>query len=265
MNKPSITTIQESYLENKDTKTFLFRYPIKVKPGQFFMIWIPDVDEIPLSCSYIDDTIKGITFRIVGDATEKLFELDVGDKIGVRGPYGNGFNIENGNILFIGGGTGIITLTPAVEEARKKGIDTTVIIGAKTEEEIIFEKRLKETGSKIYITTDDGSKGFKGFASDLAYKLLSKEKFSSIITCGPELMMKKIMDIRNNIPMQASLERYMKCGIGLCGHCVIGKGLRVCIDGPVFNHQQLGEIKDFGLYRRDASGRKIFFKKVKKL
>ena len=257
MNKPTVVSIQEVHLENKDTKTFMFHYPKKVQPGQFFMIWIPSIDEIPLSCSYITDEMKGITFRRVGEATNHLFELDIGDKIGVRGPYGRGFTIGGRSILFIGGGTGIITLMPAIEEARKQDIKTTVILGAKTKEELLFERRIEKTSAKIYVTTDDGSKGYKGFASDIAENILSKEFFSSIITCGPELMMKKILDIRNNIYMEASLERYMKCGVGLCDHCSIDGGLRVCIDGPVFNHEILEKIKEFGLYKRDASGRKI--------
>ena len=126
-------------------------------------------------------------------------------------------------------------------------------------EEIFFEERLKNHNAKIHISTDDGSRGYKGYASDLSKQILNKkrERFNSIITCGPEPMMKKLLETCGDIPLQASLERYMKCCIGLCGQCCIGEGLRVCVEGPVFDGKTLKNIEDFGVYRRDPTGRKI--------
>jgi len=257
MNYPKVTKIIKTIEENPDVKTLFFKYPQKIKPGQFFMIWIPNVDEIPMSVSYIQDDIKGITFKRVGDATKKLFKLKKDDKIGIRGPYGKNFKITGKNILFVGGGTGIATLGPIVEEATKKGIKSTIIIGAKNKKEIFFEKRFKKYGAKVYISTDDGSKGYKGLATDLAEELLNENKYSSILTCGPEKMMKKLLELSKKIPFQASLERYMKCGFGICGQCCIGEGIRVCEDGPIFDGKTLKKIKDFGVYKRDSAGRKI--------
>ena len=94
MNKPTIVPILKSIKETNDVKTFHFRYPVPIKPGQFYMIWIPGIDEIPMSVAYINKDVKGITFRTVGDATTALFSKNVGDKIGVRGPYGNGFKLK---------------------------------------------------------------------------------------------------------------------------------------------------------------------------
>ena len=94
MNYPTIAKIKEIKQESAEIKTFLFDYPKKTIPGQFFMIWIPGVDEVPMSVSYITKKIKGFTFRNVGEATDKLCRLQTGDKIGVRGPYGNGFRIN---------------------------------------------------------------------------------------------------------------------------------------------------------------------------
>ena len=259
MNSPQITEIIEVKTENEDIKTFMFEYSKETKPGQFFMIWIPGVDEIPMSVSYINKAIRGITFRKVGEATNALFKLDVGDKIGIRGPYGNGFKINGEKILFIGGGTGVATLAPAVEEALAGNVLSTAIIGVKNSREIFFEERLRECGAKTYIATDDGSKGYNGFASDLAEELLHKEKFTSVLTCGPEIMMKKLFNICGTTPFQASLERYMKCGIGLCSQCCVGNGLRVCVEGPVFDEDALKNIEEFGTYKRDAAGRKIRF------
>jgi dihydroorotate dehydrogenase electron transfer subunit len=109
----------------------------------------------------------------------------------------------------------------------------------------------------VFVSTDDGTKGYKGYASDLAKNILSKEKFDAVYTCGPETMMKSLLSSCKTIPLQASLERYMKCSIGICGQCCIGNGLRVCADGPIFSGKILQQVKDFGLYRRDPAGRKI--------
>jgi dihydroorotate dehydrogenase electron transfer subunit len=258
MNYPLVTEIIDVKSENKKIKTIIFEYPIKMNPGQFFMIWIPNVDEIPMSVSYINNNLKGITFKNVGDATESLFNLEVGDKIGLRGPYGRGFDIKGKKILFVGGGTGTAMLAPAIEEAALKNISSSVLIGIKNYNDMFFEDRLKKCGVEYYISTDDGSKGFHGYASDFAKVLLCKTKFSSILTCGPEIMMKKLFDICGNISFQASLERYMKCGVGICGQCCIGNGLRLCVEGPVINGDVLKNIRDFGFYKRDASGRKIY-------
>ena len=94
MNVPKITKIIESIKEAKDVKTITFKHLANVEPGQFYMIWIPGIDEIPMSGSLSKGNIKGITFRINGEATESLYKLKPGDKIGIRGPYGIGFKIN---------------------------------------------------------------------------------------------------------------------------------------------------------------------------
>jgi len=259
MNYPKIVEILNAKKENEDVKTLTFNCPVETIPGQFFMIWIPGVDEIPMSVSVIEEKIKGITFRKVGDATKELFKLKKGDKIGVRGPFGNGFEVKGKTILFVGGGTGNAMLAPVIKQATDRKISSTAILGFKNKNEIFFENKLKNYGAKTYVSTDDGSKGYNGFATDLAKEFLNKKKFDLIITCGPELMMKNLLDISKNINFQASLERYMKCSIGICGQCCIGNGLRVCKDGPIFDGKTLKNIKEFGVYKRDASGRKIKF------
>jgi len=259
MNIPTITTLLTSTTEATDIKTITFRYPKAVLPGQFFMIWIPGVDEIPMSVSEITKDVKGITFRKIGDATNALYDVAPGSKIGVRGPYGNGFKLTGKHLLFVGGGTGIAMLAPAVEQARKKKLQSTVIIGVKTKNELFFEDRLRRCGATVLVSTDDGSKGYKGFASDLAKDILNKENIDAVFTCGPEPMMKTLLSCCRTIPFQASLERYMKCSIGICGQCCVGNGVRVCLDGPIFDGKTLKKVEDFGVYKRDAAGRKIPF------
>jgi len=259
MNRPVITTILTSKIEAPTIKTITFRSLGKVTPGQYFMIWIPGVDEIPMSVSQITPTVIGITFRKVGDATNALFQLQNGAQIGIRGPLGNGFTLTGKHLLFVGGGTGIGMLAPLVEQARKKKLTTTVILGVQTKEQLFFQHRFQRTGATVLVSTDDGSMGYKGFASELAKDVLAKERIDAVYTCGPEQMMTALLSLCKNIPFQASLERYMKCAIGICGQCCVGRGLRVCVDGPIFDGNTLKKIEDFGLYHRDAAGRKIRF------
>ena len=259
MNYPKIIEIKEIIKENPQVKTLIFNFNKKVTPGQFFMIWIPKIDEIPMSVSIIEENIKGITIKNVGDATNSLFKLKVGDRLGIRGPYGNGFKIVGKNVLFVGGGSGIATITPLIRQYCQRKINATVILGVKNKIDLFFEHRIKKYGAKVYISTDDGSKGFKGLCTEFVSDLRNRNNFDSIVSCGPEIMMKKLFDLCKDISFQASLERYIKCGFGLCGQCSVGQGLRICVEGPVFDKKALNKIEDFGVFKRDASGKKIKF------
>ena len=131
------------------------------------------------------------------------------------------------------------------------------MLGARTKELLLFSDELEEISS-LHISTDDGSFGFKGFASDLAREIMEKEEFDIVYTCGPEIMMKKVLDLsmEKNVQMQASLERYMKCVVGLCDSCAID-GYHVCKDGPVFDSSILAKIKDFGKWKRNEAGKRV--------
>ncbi|MDV0446347.1 Dihydroorotate dehydrogenase B (NAD(+)), electron transfer subunit [Methanosarcinaceae archaeon Ag5] len=226
-------------------------------PGQFGMVWIRGTDEIPLGCSFKN----GVTFQVVGDATKTLFSLKEGDSVGLRGPFGNGFSIpkKGDKILIVAGGIGAAPLAPLAEKANEAGAKVTIILGARSADDLIFEKRFKDAGN-VLLTTDDGSLGRKGFVTTV----LSEQdlgKFSKIYVCGPEIMMKFVMDIliqKNAVEKsEFSMERYFKCGIGVCGACCIDEtGVRVCKDGPVFPGTVLLN-SEFGKYHRDASGKRI--------
>ncbi len=223
------------------------------KPGQFVMIWIPSIDEIPMSLSHIEEK-QAITVKKVGEATEALYKMKEGDKIGVRGPYGKGFVEKGKKALFVAGGIGIAALLPLI---KKYDGEKHVILAARTKSMLLFEDEIKEI-AKLHVATDDGSYGFRGFATDLMMELLKQEDFDIVYTCGPEIMMKKVFDMckENGIDMQASLERYMKCGIGICDSCTIN-GYRVCKDGPVFDFATLSKMPDFGKWKRNEAGKKI--------
>jgi len=254
---PIIVRITDIVEECQDVKTYFFNYPHDARPGQFVMVWIPGVDEIPLSVSYLNDS-KGITVKFIGEATWAMDSLGVGDRIGIRGPYGTFFERnESGNLLVVAGGIGIAPLAPAIEELAGEGTQVTLALGAVTASELLFVKRLHDVCA-LNIATDDGSKGYHGFVTDLANKLLKEGKFEGIFTCGPEIMLKKVVDfaLEKEIPVWACLERFMKCGVGICDSCAIS-GCLVCRDGPVFSGETLKELGDFGKFRRDSSGKRV--------
>jgi len=228
------------------------------------MVWIPGVDEIPFSLSTITPNgFTSITVAEVGEATRALHQMKRGDVLGIRGPYGKGFTLASGSIMIAGGGTGLAPLMPLTEKLVKLSTKLTFLLGAKTENELLFLNRINQTLSKgnaeIIATTEDGSYGLKGVVTDQAEQKLAEERFDIIYACGPEQMIHKMFLLaeRHHIRFQASLERIMRCAIGLCGSCVIGK-LRVCKDGPVLTSEQLRTIKEeFGKFKRDFQGRKI--------
>ena len=135
--------------------------------------------------------------------------------------------------------------------------DVDVIAAAVTKDELLFADSLEKSGAKVHFCTDDGSFGFKGFATDCLSDLLEDTTYDYAFVCGPEIMMKGIFDIleASSIPAQYSLERYMKCALGVCGQCCVdSEGWRICVEGPVFENDKIKQITEFGKYRRDASG-----------
>ena len=264
-NNLRIVKIANIKKETPKVKSFTFKDKLcsKAKPGQFIMVWIPDVDEVPMSLSSIGTHTCSISVKKVGEATKALHQRKIGDYMGIRGPFGNGFRIVGGKVMVVGGGTGMASLMPLVESLVKEDVKVTFLFGAKTRNELLFRDRIQVVLSKMKgrfeATTEDGSYGSKGVVTDLAEKYLAKEKFDMTYTCGPEPMMYKMLLLseRFHTPLQASLERLMRCAIGICGTCVIGK-FRVCQDGPVFTGEQLSEVKEeFGHFKRTFDGRKV--------
>ncbi|MBN2086887.1 dihydroorotate dehydrogenase electron transfer subunit [Candidatus Peregrinibacteria bacterium] len=245
--------------EAPDVKSYVIEHKLNAKPGQFVMVWMPGVDEVPMSIGLQTDTEFTLSIAKAGDCTALMHEkLSVGDKIGIRGPFGKPFTFEGKkNIVLVGGGCGTPPMLNLAQVATAKGIKTTVLLGGRTSEHLLFEKTFKELGCEIKVATDDGSKGHKGYVTDLLKKELEKGEVDCVYTCGPELMMVTVARLAQdfNIPSQVSLERFMKCGFGICGQCCIdGTGLRVCKDGPVFDGEIALKHQEFGKYKRDSAG-----------
>ncbi len=256
MPRIQVVPLLEILRETPTTMTYRFRADVGGQPGQFLMVWIPRYDELPMALSYLG-SVKGITVRDYGDSTHALAAFSAGERIGIRGPYGNAFRLKGEKVLAIGGGSGMASMIAAIEAFAQQGARVVSTVGAKTADELLFVDRANASG-EVHIATDDGSRGFAGFVPALAEKMMDRESFDQILTCGPERMMKAVVDLarKRRIPVQASLERYMKCGIGICDACSIDSQL-VCLDGPIFTGEQLEALEDFGHYRRDKSGRRV--------
>jgi dihydroorotate dehydrogenase electron transfer subunit len=257
------TQIVQVIEESPSVKTFIMidRLCSKAKPGQFLMMWIPGVDEIPLSIMDAHDGLVLVTVKEVGDATRHLHAMEAGATVGVRGPFGNSFMESRGRVLLIGGGTGMAPLLFLAKKLKAKTERLSFVEGAKTKDELLFIRELDGICNEknLITTTEDGTAGLQCLVTEPLTNLLDREKFDMIYTCGPEAMIKKIFEMteQRKLPLEASLERLMRCGIGLCGSCVIGK-YRVCRDGPVFTAAQLREVKDeLGVSRIGFDGSRI--------
>ena len=264
-NDMRVTEIKRVNIETPQVKEFFFHDKLctQGKPGQFVMIWLPGFDEIPMSLSSTGSNgLVSVAVAKVGDATKLLHEKREGDLIGIRGPFGNSFQLKAGRALLIGGGTGIAPLTFLTKELTKLKTLITFLMGAKTKEELLFLHKIEGLSlnrkPKILASTEDGSYGYEGAVTELAEELLKKEEFDTIYACGKELMLLKIFRLaqKHETSLQVSLERLMRCAIGLCGSCTIGK-YRVCADGPIFTDRQLKEVEvEFGQFKRNFDGTK---------
>lgn len=270
-SRPRILKVKKIERETPSVKSIYFedRFCSNAEPGQFVMIWMPRVDEIPMSLSYMnpEEGLSAITVKKVGDATSSIHQLREKDLFGVRGPYGTSFKPVGGRTLIMGGGVGMVPLLPLAQKLRACRSTVTAIIGAESKKELLFKRRLKECLSgkgKVLTTTDDGTEGLKGYATDPLRGILKRQTYRQIYACGPEPMLKKVLDLslKRQVPTQLGLARYLKCGIGVCGSCVIGE-LRVCKDGPVFSGKTLACIPEFGVSERDAAGRISPFRRQK--
>lgn len=222
------------------------------KPGQFVEILVSDSHKPllrrPFSIHKINNDGFSVIYHVVGKGTKILSEIAVKDGsppplLDMIGPLGNGFTIEKHKVaVLIAGGCGSAPLYCLEEELKKKGIESHFFMGATTKDLILCGSDFTKIGTKLYISTDDGTCGEKCTVSALfsSYIETLDPKKCVIYTCGPKAMMRSVSDLaaKHNIPCQASLEEYMACGIGACLGCVVettSGNKRVCKDGPVFD------------------------------
>ncbi len=252
-----ITEVSERVVETPSTVTLRFRYTPPAGPGQFVMIWLPGDDELPMSLSYTGEP-KGVTIKAMGTTSRNALSMPAGTLVGIRGPYGNRFDLSPRRILVVGGGSGTAVLAPAAEAAVRGGSRVVAALGATTAPELLFVDRMKAISESVEVSTDDGSLGHHGFVTDLSQRLLAQQPFDAVWTCGPEIMMRKVISAakERGVPVFCSMERQMKCAMGMCDACALGP-YHVCTDGPVFPADRLMAIPEFGHTKRDSSGRRV--------
>ncbi len=262
--RPVALPIKKIVSENETTNTYIFEYDLGAKPGQFVMMWIPGVDEKPFSVAYCNDKEFWLTICNVGSATEELFKLGEGDKVGIRGPFGTSYEFSGGErIALVSGGYGAAPMYFVAREALEAGCKVDFLVGARNEKLLLFTQRISELGDvKLHIATDDGSSGKKGYVTGILEDLLKEGDVDKVFTCGPEMMMKAVGELAEKAGAKCflSVEKYMKCGFGVCGQCCVDDtGECVCKKGPVMDYNYVKKLAEFGKYHRDAQGRKHIF------
>lgn len=223
----------------------------EAKPGQFLEINVSTGEapmlRRPISIYNIDkeNNLVEFIFMVRGKGTKILSERQVGDKIDIMGPLGNGtFSIdEYKNVSIIGGGIGIYPLHELAKQLKDKGVNVTTYVGFRNKELVHLEKEFKSVSNNLIISTDDGTYGKKGFGIDFLKEDSKETKPDAIFACGPLPMLKAVKKFaeENNIYAEISLEERMGCGIGACLGCAvktkkddIEKYSHVCVNGPVF-------------------------------
>ena len=234
--------------------------PFAFAPGQFTMVGCPTYGEVPISISgdpaHPDRLVH--TVRGVGDATTALARCRPGDPVFVRGPYGSGWQVGDGvggDVLVVAGGIGLAPLRPALLEMladRRRYRRVTLVYGSRTPADLLYRAELdawrKRPDVDVAVTVDGADafwRGNVGLVTTMLPESLDQARTLALL-CGPEVMMRLVADalVARGMPPSAvrvSMERNMKCGVGLCGHCQL-RELFVCLDGPVFGYDRVGPL-----------------------
>ena len=273
---PKPALIEKITIENetRDLKTFRLAFSddgekagLDFRCGQFAMLSVFGAGESPIGIasspldnSYVEFTMKRYPTGVV---TTAMHDLEEGNQVGLRGPYGNWFPIEKmegKNIVIVGGGFAFTTLRSTIrymlhEDNRSRFEEITVVYGARNPGELLYKQELEEWSGRsdinMYVTVDkaDGDwKGLEGFVPAVLNDAAPSSENAIVLLCGPPVMLKFTMPILLGLQFKpeaiySSLERRMSCGVGKCGHCSVG-GIFVCKEGPVFTYDRIKHLPD---------------------
>jgi dihydroorotate dehydrogenase electron transfer subunit len=256
VSRPRPIRVKEVLAEKGSVRSIFFQDDmcVSASPGNFVMVWLPGIEEIPMNISRMGD-VCSITVWPYGPGTTALCSMKNGDTIWLRGPYGNPYSIIGEDSLLVGSGGGLSPLLGLAKRIKAKKLSATFVLHAKSKDGLIFYEELSKI-CRVVAVTSDGSEGVQSKASEVAVKLIKEGKFDSIYAGLNEIELRSIFDAAEakRIPVQFGLERSMLCGIGLCGSCSIDKYL-VCKDGPILKTEQLREcMAELGVFRRNKSG-----------
>ena len=248
---PFSSKILEVVPHTEKEYTFRMEFEGEVKPGQFFEVSIPKFGEAPISVSGISPNSIDLTIRKVGRVTDEVFENYAGDTLFLRGPYGNGFDVNkytDSECLVVAGGTGVSPVRGVIDalSESKDAKDKHIILGFKSPSDMLFREDIArwEKSMDLILTMDKEAEGYSGNVG-LVTKFIPEVKLNNVettqaVVVGPPPMMKfSVIELlkrgfrEENI--WVSYERKMCCGIGKCGHCKVNDTY-ICLDGPVFNY-----------------------------
>lgn len=221
----------------------------KARPGQFVILKAnEDGERIPLTMAEIDPERGTITiiYMVVGKSTSLFRDLQEGDSYqDVIGPLGKPTHVEKvGEVVCVGGGTGVAVLHPITRALKAAGNTVTCIIGARNKDLLILEDQMRAASHDLRVCTDDGSYGHHGFVTDIVKEVLEKKNIQQVVAIGPVPMMKAVTNITKsfNVPTMVSLNPIMIDGTGMCGGCRVtvgGETKFACVDGPEFDGHQV--------------------------
>jgi len=265
---PHPFVVQRALPETDDTFTLELAAdrgfePLAFRPGQFNMLYVFGVGEVPISISGDPATPQTLvhTTRVVGATTRAMRQLKRGDQLGVRGPFGTAWPVEEAegqDVLFVAGGIGLAPLRPAlyrVLSRRERYGRVVLLYGARTPDDILFRRELRNWRAdfdlEVHVTVDRATREWRGnvgVVTALIPRVPFDPRNTVALTCGPEVMMRfTVLELqRRGVEpehVHVSLERNMKCAIGLCGHCQLGAEF-VCRDGPVFPYARVRRLLD---------------------
>jgi NAD(P)H-flavin reductase len=258
-------TIVEKIREAEDINTYRLqlvdkqtRQQFRFKAGQFNMVYLFGVGEVAISIVSDPDELELLdhTIRAVGRTTKAIADLQPGETLGIRGPFGEGWPLEEAkgrNVVIVTGGLGCAPVVGAIEyifRRRAQYGSVKILHGVKTPHDLLYRERFdawrRHPDTEVLLTSDQPDKTWRnhvGVVTELFEQVSIDPVKSTVLMCGPEIMMRLGVPIllRRGIPATAiyvSLERHMECGIGLCGHCQMGPYF-LCKDGPVMRYDQV--------------------------
>ncbi len=264
---PTVVEVIDIIDRTPDVKSFLVKnsdgngVPFQVAPGQCAMISHLPIGEAMISCTWQQEQ-EYLEFAIkrVGLLTDELHQIEVGQKIGVRGPYGNGFPVEackGKDMVFIAGGIGLAPLRSFIKYCFKNRADygkITILYGSRSQADLCFKEELfelwpKESNTEVFVTIDNAEpdwNGHVGFVPAYLEELNPSSAGAIAVVCGPPIMIKFVLQSLEKMGYSddqviTTLEMRMKCGIGKCGRCNIGSEF-ICLDGPVYYLKQLRDL-----------------------
>jgi dihydroorotate dehydrogenase electron transfer subunit len=239
---PTPFSVEQIEAENYRTVTVVLDGQLDAYPGQFVMAWLPRFDEKPFSLVNANPLTLMVT--AVGPFSRLIHELQPGDRLWLRGPFGHGYEIpaEQKRLALVGGGYGVAPLLWLAQSILPQVEHVSAVIGARTADDLLYVNRFEQLARRhnnltVMTTAEDGSAGTQGRVTDVLLPLASAHRLDGIYACGPHGMLAALqaMGEEYHIPCQLSWEAYMRCGIGICGACE-HEGRVLCLDGPVLLH-----------------------------